>query len=359
VVKPLKIPRGGRVGVAMIGHQGMSLYHLADDMRLVFRPGKQREFIHLVKKRTGFTWHDFAKKCSIGEWMLYHGVASEKYTLSVGGAKVLCRLANLSFENLVLYIKDKNWGRKIGGERNSGRRKTAELSIPKESEKFGELVGIVLGDGYINNKYGYVRIYSNKITDKPYFLYVKSIFEDLGLHVYVRSESGVLRGEVSSRPLVNLLLKLGLPHGKKVGNQCTKIPHTIFEDRAALRGCVRGLMDTDGSIHMSSDDSILAFRSYSDGLRSDFYAALETFGIKLTCSGKDVETHSVRKIKKYFQLIGSSNLKHILRFLEYTGRKNTVKARDTPHYFETYSGLHLPYRCYGEKDIVQVRLDKN
>jgi hypothetical protein len=86
---------------------------------------------------------------------------------------------------------------------------------------------------------------------------------------------------------------------------------------------VRGLVDTDGSVfdhkYISGGKSYsykkLQFTSLSRPLARSVYGVLKDIGLNPTFyRGKDVKIENKADMKRYFEVIGSSNPKHLKRY---------------------------------------------
>ncbi len=116
---------------------------------------------------------------------------------------------------------------------------------------------------------------------------------------------------------------LGLPLGNKIQQQID-IPGWIKQKREFYIACIRGLVDTDGSIFTHRyrvNDKIygykkMAFTSRPPVLIKSVCEGFKLLGLKsrIAQSGRDVRIDSVSELKKYFQIINSHNPKHIKRY---------------------------------------------
>lgn len=83
---------------------------------------------------------------------------------------------------------------------------------------------------------------------------------------------------VSSVELSKFLVSIGLCVGDKIRNQID-VPGWIFEDQEYIKGCIRGLIDTDGNIarknyHVKTLAMQISFRnewSHCYGLPEEYY----------------------------------------------------------------------------------------
>lgn len=89
---------------------------------------------------------------------------------------------------------------------------------------------------------------------------------------------------VYSIELVDKLVELGLETGNKVKNQ-VGVPKWLKNNEEYSRACLRGLIDTDGTIYRQNIDGrlIIQFKNHSLQLIQDF---------KTMCSLLDIETSS-------------------------------------------------------------------
>lgn len=200
------------------------------------------------------------------------------------------------------------------------------VHLPKFSEKLAEFVGIMLGDGGIS-KYQLV-ITLNRVTDRRYSFFVKKLIKEL-FHVEaarVELKDALADNLVISRiKIVEFAMKdLGLVLGNKVRQQ-VDIPEWVKKNKKFAIACVRGLVDTDGSIFTHNYKvggkwyayKKLSYTSMSAPLLRSFYDILTSLGI--TCRfarEKDVRIDSRRDMEKYFKIIGSSNPKHLKRYAQ-------------------------------------------
>ena len=64
-------------------------------------------------------------------------------------------------------------------------------------------------------------------------------------------------------------------------------------------------------------------------------------------SGVKINGTSLWKIKHYLRIVGTSNMKNVIKFLEYTKNKRTVLTIDLEKnlntYVKTYEKVRLPY----------------
>ncbi len=122
-------------------------------------------------------------------------------------------------------------------------------------EKISELIGIIIGDGNLDNcqKHYRIGITGDPINDKEYFFYIQSLIKKiwnkdvkiahrgLGIRIVVNSKSA----------FAEITQKYGLPIGE---GKCHKviIPKVIEKDWNHAKHTIRGIVDTDGSIFVAN-----------------------------------------------------------------------------------------------------------
>lgn len=326
--------------------------------RVKFPKNKQRDFLFAAKNKLSITWSTFAKVLKISERNLSDW-KQEKLTLPLSTVKTICKKAGLhlpaNIKLLSPYWYAKKGARKgglavlekykiVGGDPKIRMEKWQEwwkkegkfkkhpildrfpIKKPPFSAKLAEFVGIVLGDGGISQRQ--VSITLNRETDKEYIEFVKKIIKDLfdtssGLYPHLRSKADTI--VISRTELVEYLTqKLGLKIGNKV-KQRIDIPKWILRKKEYKIACLRGLVDTDGTliIHRYKSKNRfyvykkLGFTSRSFPLLKSVNGILTELKIKnrIAKDQYDIRIEAVADVKKYFDLIGSSNPKHLKRYL--------------------------------------------
>jgi hypothetical protein len=117
--------------------------------------------------------------------------------------------------------------------------------------KLAELIGVVMGDGWLSNCQNHYRIgiVGDKKLDWPYFEYLKTLVKDVwnkDPRLFVAS--GGLRTVINCK---TAFLELTREYGIPVGDgKCLaiRIPKEVICDWELARHTIRGLADTDGTI---------------------------------------------------------------------------------------------------------------
>lgn len=124
--------------------------------------------------------------------------------------------------------------------------------------------------------------------------------------------------EAHSRNLIEFLEYKGFKPGNKIKNNLT-IPNWIWENNLYLKSCLRGLIDTDGSIfRMSKKDPNLiriSFVNHNATLLNDVRKAFLKLGFHPSklINRRQFYISRQEEIKKYLKEIGFSNNKHLNR----------------------------------------------
>jgi hypothetical protein len=325
-----------------------------ENCRIVFKKNKQMELINQLKENSNLTWKNLSKKIGLCELTLRNALRYEKHLMSYNTFRKICKIGKIDYQDYFCFIdeiRDENWGRvkggKIAGLKNKKGTPKVVINIPTISTKLTEFIGILLGDGSISKTNYSIEIILNSTDEIPYSNYISNLIYQLfkikPKKILLRNKNA-LKLRVNSKNLFNFLVNLNIP----IGMSKKKIPDWIFKNKKLLAATIRGLFDTDGSVYLSSRWCVLNFVSNSNMLRKQFKSCLKEFGIPTFISQNHINATSLWKIKKFMKEIGSSNLKHIIKFIEYLKNKKTKRSKDVKILFENYSLVNLPYYFKGE-----------
>ncbi|PCI27727.1 hypothetical protein COB55_05215 [Candidatus Wolfebacteria bacterium] len=325
--------------------------------RIIFRNKKQQvRFLTDAKKILDVSWENFAKPLgyntrTVRDWA--HG----KYNMPYKIAQTLSKKTGV---NLPHTIRTKNWDEHLhaisskGGKSNIKKHgsiggdekyrkaqfikwwnKTGKfkgqsilerksIQYPKKDSQLAEFVGVMIGDGGIS-KFS-TAITLNRVADKEYILFVSGLIKKLfGIDpkIYDRKVSLATDIIVHRRDLVDFCMSLGLPIGDKL-KQGLDIPKWIQKNKSFSIACIRGLVDTDGSVfhHKYKVNgkqycyTKISFTSCSPPLIQSVQRILVRYGFnaRISYNGKEVRLESQKDVVKYRDLIGTSNLKHTRKF---------------------------------------------
>lgn len=316
----------------------------------------QRNFILKVKSKLDLSWQEMAKIANIHQrtlrdWsrrnlnMSYSAAVNfskksgVKLPKNTKRKKWIYHLRSISkkggLENLkqnksiggnVKYRKEmwQRWWSECGQYKNYKILKLKKINIPKKDRELAEFVGIMMGDGGVAPYH--ISITLNSETDKSYAIFVKRLITKLfGVKpkIYKDPHVKALDIVVHRKSLVEFCKNIGLKIGNKI-KQGLDIPGWILSNTEFTKSCIKGLVDTDGSLFIHSykvKDKVyfypkLSFTSASQSLIKSVRKALIKLGFnaRISKSGKDVLIESKGDVGKYLQIIGSSNEKFWLKY---------------------------------------------
>jgi len=186
-----------------------------------------------------------------------------------------------------------------------------------ESIDLAELIGIILGDGsfYINNGQYQFDIAFNS-TENHIFFVRKLLENSTKAYIYEKSERKKLckHLRICQKPAVlELLSKTTKKAGDKITNQVT-IPKWILKNKKFLKACVRGLIDTDGSVYRLKPHwpnlFQISFKNNNKVLLRDTREAFVKLGYNPSkVFGNRFVLTRQQEIIKYFKDIGTHNPK--------------------------------------------------
>ena len=205
----------------------------------------------------------------------------------------------------------------------------------KLNNNIAELIGVIIGDGCIRYKphlsQYYIEIVGDKNNEKEYFEYIKKMFiEELNLNAFIKVREGGLRLKVYSKTFIEFLVyKLKLPNNK---DKCQNIfiPDVIFNNKNLLISCLRGIMDTDGSLFLTNKGHrknypTIEISTTSQKLARQLKNALKVrfrIGFRSYKPGRfhriyRISLNGDKMIEKWYQEIGFSNLRNLNKHRKY------------------------------------------
>lgn len=327
------------------------------DKRVVFPSGKQSHFLLTARQNSKLSWSQLTERIGVHKRTL-NDWRREKYSLPFNVLKKISKLTrskipeNIDIKDPFWYVNKgakiggvaciKKYGR-VGGDPEYRKKKWYEwwerkgkfidrgkffkrkpIKKPVFSEDVAEFTGIVLGDGGITKRQVTFTFHSE--DDREYADFVVGLAKKL-FDVYIGTchdkYHKAVKYYISRTELVRFCVeKLGLKLGNKL-KQGLDIPSWIQKKLEFQKACIRGLIDTDGCFfnecHKINEKRYcyprLAFTSYSKQLRSSVFKILRelNFSPKIR-SKRNVQLENRDDIIKYFNLIGTSNLKHKRKF---------------------------------------------
>jgi hypothetical protein len=321
--------------------------------RVVFRKDGQKAFIGKMLNK--FSVADVASLCNCTERAV-RTWRQGKYLMPYSAVEKLCKKADIhlptdvQLRNQYWYVNKgaakggravmrkyghiggdperrkqlwQRWWSKTGQYKRFPILEPARIKRPTHSSQLAEFTGILLGDGGISPTQ--VSITLNSVSDKDYVNFVASLVEEL---FDVRPSQYFRKGDMSVDLVISRVLLvrfcnsvLGLPVGNKITNGAS-IPKWIMKRLAYKKACLRGLIDTDGSVIIHTYKSQgktyrykkIGFTSRSNVLLHSVSWILSDLGIRHREYGHDIRIESQKDVQSYFSLVGSHNPKHLKRY---------------------------------------------
>lgn len=319
--------------------------------RLVFKQtGVQKAFLAKVKSHLSFSWVGLANTLKLNPRTLADWYR-EKFRMSLKFAAVMSEISgvrippyriidlkdhlkNISFKGGQALIKKQGfvsinesyrkekwqewWQTKGKFNKNIIRLQTAKrIKIPVRKEELAEFVGIMLGDGTVAPYHIAITLHAS--VEGKYADFITKLIKKLfgtKSNIYSRKNMDALDVVVPRKRLVDFCQTIGLVKGSKIIHRAI-IPAWIMRDKNLLAACVRGLIDTDGSIfehkYLSRGKMYqykkISFASGSPYLLRSMEQALKNLGfnVRITRNRKEMVMASQRDVKKYIDEIGTHN----------------------------------------------------
>lgn len=187
----------------------------------------------------------------------------------------------------------------------------------EKNVELAEFIGVVLGDGNIREfsdieEGKHITVYKTRVTlhqdEEKIINRVKELFSKISGRdpkTYSSKNSKAFNIYVYSKELVERLKHVGLTSGDKKENQVS-VPKWVKEDKKFEKACLKGLIDTDGTIYVRKHDSyeVIQFKNASDPLLKDFKQMCEDFDISVSKGGyRTVQIASQAEVDKFIDLI--------------------------------------------------------
>lgn len=272
---------------------------------VVFPKGKQTQFLTRVKNKTNKSWEELAQLLKVSRSMIFF-YRNEHSKLPQEHYLTLCMLSNIKINLNLRTIQIKN--------------KSEKIIIPPLNEKFAEFIGALAGDGHMNKITYEISISMDQDLDKEYSKHIISLYKQLfGIKArkYTQIEYNKVKCFAYSKELVNNLSNTyAIPVGKKKGN--LRIPKQIKKNKSLLRTYIRGLFDTDGSIHRHHPKTaMLGIISRDPAFIKDVKQALTKLNFTSSLSNKNLYIYKKKEIDRFFKEIQPSNAKHRYKYSYY------------------------------------------
>lgn len=284
-----------------------------------------KEILANIKNKNDFSWDQFSTKLGVCSQMIRHGWLKKDSTIPFS---IFLKIEKLYGKRIKYKIKEPFWGQRL----IDGKIKFKEVRLPNiNNVRFSEFYGILLGDGCIFSSLKGISISGDRILDKDYHeRFISSLIGDLfGVKpsIYYSKKFRSINCFLYSKKIAEFLYRTGFPKGLKNLFEL-KIPCFIYNSDANLSACIRGLMDTDGSLSSHPHSKIMIHLSITNkSLRKDVLNGLKRFGIVGGEFDKGIMIYGYEKIKLFNDKIGFSNKKNQLKYeiFEKTGKVPSSK----------------------------------
>lgn len=197
--------------------------------------------------------------------------------------------------------------------------------------QLAELIGIILGDGYLTNKNRYELKITLDSREKKYTNYIYNLIKNLFYIkplVYYRKNENTVDIRVINKKLINFLVNnIGLKISPKWNR--AHIPKKFMKSYFYTK-LLKGLFDTDGSVVLANNNGTiyprLEIKICPSPMQNQFIKILKElkfhFGVYNIGKGKvRIQLNGKEQLNKWIKLIGSSNYKHIKKMQGVAGAR--------------------------------------
>ncbi len=210
------------------------------------------------------------------------------------------------------------------------------------NENNAELVGAIIGDGYIYKKYNKYRVgfVGHPVTDEKYFEHLKKLIKkEWNKEAKSVFRERAIRMVINSKEIVNFLIDdLKIPFGK-IKSKTVIIPEQIRKDWNLAKHTIRGITDTDGSVFAAKKPGVEKYPSIeittiSKNLAEQTKTILEEQGFrvaKIWQFKSKFKSKVSKNIGYRFGLNGKANLR---KWIEEIGFSNPYKLQRAKEYLD-------------------------
>jgi hypothetical protein len=311
------------------------------DKRVLMNKDILKDIILDVKQSNNFTIEGLSKILGVGSQMVGHDWLIEGRTIPLTKLKILLRKSkNFKFSDMkndITLMDNLYWGQKLN-------KKEKKVIIPSiNSKDFCEFYGIMLGDGCITSDMKSFVITGDKILEKPYyedylFKLISKLFGFPPKIIYSK-DSRVARSIFYSKKICSFLASIGFPVGlKSKGNM--SFPKFIKTSNENLASCIRGIMDTDGSLSSHPNVKIMIHFSITNkALRKSVLNGLNTLGIRGGEFNKGIMIYGSDKLNQFHKEIGFSNYKNIVKYNHFKTNGRVPSSREVETFIRAKKSL--------------------
>jgi len=325
ISKKLTLPKGEQRKLFLVFFEKVSIERasqVCDVSTRTLRAWRSEEYLcdeECVRRLCKETGIAFPARARVRERFWYTKKAAIK-----GRSAVLKKYGKMPVNERARQEGWRRWWKEKGMfQENSILYNRLSIQKPRHSNLLAEFCGMMLGDGGISKRQ--VIITLHKYDDAEYAVFVRGVFKKLfGIDpsVYNKGSSRAVDVVVSRTALADYCIEiLGLVRGNKVKKN-VDIPEWIKKNTNYALACMRGLMDTDGTVIRHRYKvrgkaylyKKLAFTSASSSLRKSVFSILQEQHIDCRLTANDVRIDSVDAVRRYFRIVKTHNTKHLNRY---------------------------------------------
>ena len=344
-------------------------------MRVKFIEGEQRKFLkRVIESLNCPSLKDLSQFGFDIPYSTLKNYYAEQSLMPESFFKDLCFLSKINENSLNIIYFNNHWGKAKGGKigiqkmmkkhrnklkiwRKEANKKSAKINskmiiYPRLNEDLAEFIGAYLGDGTLT-KY-VIKISGDYRYDLPYLNYLSDlVFKLFGIKSRIerdsRKEVNTVYLIIRSKRICEFLRdKYGIRYGDKIKNK-TSIPKKILNDNKLSLACLRGLIDTDGSISRrgrNGSQFCINFTSHNPKLLKEVNEIGIRFNLFTYKTKNNIGTNKWSNIMNYFCIVGSSNLRHIVRFHLKLKENKTIYRKEVIKYYQKpfYRNIILPFK---------------
>ena len=187
-------------------------------------------------------------------------------------------------------------------------------------KKEAEVIGILLGDGYISSDFKEVKVSVDSNKDKEYALYIQKLFSKrykLKVNIHKKKNENTLDLRISNKKFAKYLVSnVGLTTSPKLFK--ATIPEHYFKSVFSKR-VLRGLFDTDGCVVIANNNGNkyprLEIKISESPMKYQIIQLLKKFHFKFGVYRSNInqvriQMNGKEQLKRWTCLIGFSNIKH-------------------------------------------------
>lgn len=193
------------------------------------------------------------------------------------------------------------------------------VAFPKQCNEFAEFLGIYFGDGSISDRPPVITISLSHSKEREYAFFIKKLIEKL-----FKVKAGIVRIEGTDNIHVRIYRVDLVRFFERNIERNSGFPKWIKENPGYIISCLRGMMDSEGSIYRVERGKRrirIELKIFNLKLLEDVYRALESFGFhpRIYRTRNKVILARQEEVDRYLREIGFHNSKHIKRYLSLRG----------------------------------------